>query len=165
MAYEEPKDPLTGKSFRHSKTAAISGVLGISKSIIEEEPEPVPEPEPEPVVEMQKNIGEFIDEEIYKLYTGKGWQPLNIIDNSKITFTFKYKTTFDASPDIIKYAWASKRRKTMLWIAEGTILRGNVSSVIYDVNYNNSKGLFGIGSPDKLEKALDIASRYMKEHP
>jgi len=42
MAYEEPKDPLTGKSKRH--TAAASAVLGLSKAIIEEEPEPIVQP-------------------------------------------------------------------------------------------------------------------------
>lgn len=41
MAYEEPKDPLTGKGNRHS-TAALRSILGLSKAIIEEqESEPV----------------------------------------------------------------------------------------------------------------------------
>jgi len=54
MAYEEPADPLLGKGIRHSKTASIMGVMGISKAIIAE---PIEEPEePEDII-VYKNDG------------------------------------------------------------------------------------------------------------
>jgi len=54
MAYEEPKDPLTGKGNRHS-TAALRSILGLSKAIIEEqESEPVVLPPLRPIQAYQQ---------------------------------------------------------------------------------------------------------------
>jgi len=148
MVYTEPKDVLTDKSPRHSKSAAISSVLGLSKAIIEEEVAEVPKSPSKPRVVMKKS----------------DWQPLFVHNNKvafdprdiyrgKITF-FSSKEEFDATPDMLLYAWGSKKYKKLLLVTK------SVSMGYYQVSTYTSSGVTVLATLDTKKSAYEFAVNY-----
>jgi len=147
MAYQEEIDPLTGKAKRHSRSAAISGVLGINKSIIVEDDEEIPE-----VPESKPNV----------------WKPLNIVDN-EIVFNNKSFRGADVG-DEIKKAWANGNE--LLWVNQAFSSVGIGIKKFYQVKigmimngfmYKN-EGRDFLTVVDTSAEAYKFVESYMKTH-